>query len=94
MAAREHVVEIERVIGVIKEKEQCIVLTIAFKYLHKQILIHIIYYVVIWINSLPNKNGISQKHHHVRLLPDVKWNSKSTAHVNLENISNPGAIMW
>ena len=49
-AAREHVREIERGIHVIKERAQCIVTTIHFKSLHKQIVIHIIYYAMMWIN--------------------------------------------
>ena len=49
-AAREHVGEIERGVHVIKERAQCIVTTIHFKSLHKQIVIHIIYYAMMWIN--------------------------------------------
>ena len=59
-ADREHVGEIECGIRVVKERAQCIVLTLSFRSLHKEIVIHMIYYVLICINSIPNKNGISQ----------------------------------
>ena len=58
METREHVGEIERGICVVKERALCIVSTPPFKLQHKKITIHMIYYVVMWINSLPNKNGI------------------------------------
>ena len=59
--AREHAGEIEHGICVVKERERCIVSTLSSKSLHKQIVVHMIYYVAMWINSLPNKNGILQK---------------------------------
>ena len=59
--ARAHVGEIERVIRVVKERERCTVMTLPFKSIHKQTVIQIIYFLVMWINSIPNKNGISQK---------------------------------
>ena len=61
-AAREHVGEIERQIRLIKERARAMVADMPFKYIPKQIVIHLIYFVALWLNAFPNKNGISEKY--------------------------------
>lgn len=62
-AAREHVAEIERGIRTIKERARCTVseLPFAWKCLHRQVIIHLIYHTVKWLNVVPAKDGISEK---------------------------------
>ena len=62
-AAREHVTDCERGIRTIKESARCTVSEmrrVNIKVLPKQVIIHLIYFVVMWLNGGPNKNGISQ----------------------------------
>ena len=61
-AAREHVGEIERQSRLIKERARATVADLPFNYLPKQIVIHLIYFVALWLNVFPNKNGISEKY--------------------------------
>ena len=60
-AAREHGSNIERQIRVIKERSRAVVSTLPFSHLHKQIVIHLVYFAVLWLNAFPAKNGISDK---------------------------------
>ena len=63
-ATQEHVAEIERGHRTIKERARCVVseLPFAWKCLHQQIIIHLVYYVVKWINAVPAPKGISEKY--------------------------------
>ena len=61
-ASREHVGEIERAIRHIKDRTRCVVsdLRVAgFQYLHKWIVVHCLYFVVMMINAVPAEGGIS-----------------------------------
>ena len=61
-AAREHVTDCERGIRTIKESARCTVSEmrrVDIKGLPKQAIIHLIYFVVMWLNGGPNENGIS-----------------------------------
>ena len=61
--AREHVTDVERGIRTIKESARCTVSElrrVKIKTLPKQVIIHMIYFVVMWINAGPNENEISQ----------------------------------
>ena len=49
-AAREHVGEIERHIRTVKERARCIVSDLPFQFLHRQIVIRMIYFVVMMLN--------------------------------------------
>ena len=60
-AAREHVAEIERQIRTTKERCRSIVSTIPFAILPKFIVINIVYFVVLWLNAFPVRNGVSKK---------------------------------
>ena len=60
-AAREHVGEIERAIRFKKEHLRCVVSTlrdVGFKYYHRMIIVHGVYFVIMMINGLPAPNGI------------------------------------
>jgi hypothetical protein len=59
-AAREHVGDIERYIRVIKERGRSVSSQLPYKTsMPDQIVIHLIKFVVMWINALPHKNGVS-----------------------------------
>ena len=49
-AAQEHVGEIERHIRTVKERARCIVSDRPFQFLHRQIVIRMIYFVVMMLN--------------------------------------------
>ena len=62
-AAREYMTNCERGIRTIKESTRCTVSELRraeIKVLQKEVIIHLIYSVVMWINGGPNENGISQ----------------------------------
>ena len=59
-AAREHVAEIERQIRTAKERCRAIVSTLPFAILPKLIVTNIVYFVVLWLNAFPVRNGISK----------------------------------
>ena len=59
-AAREHVAEIERGICLLKERSWCVVKSLPFQYLPKQIVIHMVYFVCTMVDAVPAVEGISQ----------------------------------
>ena len=60
-ATKEHVSEIERTICTVKNRNQCIVTTIAFKYFHKLLITNIVHFSVLWLNAFIVKNEKSEK---------------------------------
>jgi hypothetical protein len=58
-AASEHVGEIERKICVVKERVRGIICTLPYKTLPRQLIIHLLHFVVMWLNNFPVANGIS-----------------------------------
>ena len=60
--AREHVGEIERDIRTVKEWSRAVVSYQPYTILPKPIVIHLVYFSVLWLNKKPNKLGISQVH--------------------------------
>jgi hypothetical protein len=58
-AANEHVGDIERRIGVVKERLRCIVCTLPYAKIPQIVLIHLKHFVVMWLNNFPTRNGIS-----------------------------------
>ena len=61
-AAREHVGEIERDIRTQKERCRAIVSMQPYPVLPKPFVIWLVYFVILCLNSFPNKLGISQVH--------------------------------
>ena len=62
-AAREHVSEAEKAIQDVKVRARCVIsdLRVAgFMYLHKMIVVHCVYFVVMMINAVPANLGISE----------------------------------
>ena len=59
--AREHMVQIEHGIRVFKELASSVIVKIPFASLYKQIVIHLICFVVTWFNAFPVTDGISEK---------------------------------
>ena len=59
-AAREHVGEIECRIHIIKERCRAIIGTLPYSYYHKQVIIHLMYFVIMFLHVIPDpKNGVS-----------------------------------
>ena len=58
-AAREHVGEIERSHRTLKERARCVVAELPYNTLQMQMRIHLVYFVVLWLNAFPSKKGIS-----------------------------------
>ena len=60
-APNEHVSEVERKIRQIKKRAHGILNTLPYKKLLYKMVIQLIYFVTLWLNAVPNKNGISQE---------------------------------
>jgi FtsZ-binding cell division protein ZapB len=60
-AAREHVGEIERKIQVVKERARSTMSVLPYKLLPKLVIIELMHFCVMWMNSFPVKLGISEK---------------------------------
>ena len=65
--AREHMAEIERGICLLKERSRCVVKSLPFQYLHKQIVIQLVYFVTLFVNTILSAEGISQISPHMKL---------------------------
>ncbi len=61
-AAREHVGEIKRFIRTIKERSCTLVSDLPYNILPHQITIHLVYFAVLWLNSLPAATRVSKKY--------------------------------
>ena len=62
-SAREHVGEIELAIRLIKERARCIMKTLVIAGIlnvHNQIVIHMIYFVTMTLNAVPDTLGVSE----------------------------------
>ncbi len=59
--AHEHVGEIERFIHTIKERSRALVLDLPYTTLPRQVVIHLVYFAVLWLNSLPAAAGVSER---------------------------------
>jgi hypothetical protein len=57
-AARKHVREIKRFIHTIKERSRALVSDLPYKFLPRQVIIHLVYFAVLWLNSLPTAAGV------------------------------------
>jgi hypothetical protein len=68
-AANEHVGKVEHRIEVIKEWARRILCTLPYSHLPRQMLIHLLHFVVMWLNSFPVVNGISADFSPQELIP-------------------------
>jgi hypothetical protein len=75
-AAQEHVGEIERKIRVIKERTRGMCNTLPYKKLPKMMVIELLHFCVMWMNSLPVKSGISEKWSPRELVSRTKLDAK------------------
>ena len=60
-AAREHVTEIERGIHTVKESCCYTMSLLPNNVIPKQVVIHLVYFAILWINSASADNGTSDK---------------------------------
>ena len=58
-AAQEHVAEIEQRIQVVKECTRCDTSLLPFPLIPQLVIVHIVYNVIMWLNTFPPKNGIT-----------------------------------
>ena len=87
-AAREHMTNCERGIRTIKESARCTVSEmrrVNIKVLPKQVIIHLIYFVVTWITGGPNENGISQVYSPREIVIGKCWNTSSIVRQTLDS---------
>ena len=59
MAAREHVVEIERELQQVKERVICKSSKFPFQFIPTMVLIYTVYNVCLWMNASPIRSGIT-----------------------------------
>jgi hypothetical protein len=69
--AKEHVSEAERMIRTIKERTRGLIGMLTFDNIPRQMKIEFIYFVILWLNAFPAKNGISAVYSPQELL--VQW---------------------
>ena len=63
-AAHEHVGEMERGIRLVKERIRCIISDLhsaGFTHLHRMIVVHCVYFVIMILNAVPADSGILEK---------------------------------
>ncbi len=77
-AAKEHVSEAERTIRTVKERTRGLLGTLPFQHLPCHMKIEFIYFMVLWLNAFPVKNGISSVFSPRELL--VRWGMDYSKH--------------
>jgi hypothetical protein len=61
--AREHVTDVERSIRTVKERSRSVVSELPYAdCMPDQMIIHLMYFVCMWINAFPSKNGVSTQY--------------------------------
>ncbi len=79
-AGQEHVGEIERKIRIIKERARGTISTLPFEMLPKLMVVELMHFCVMWLNSFPVKSEISEKYSPRELISrhklDVKLHCK------------------
>jgi hypothetical protein len=75
-AAQEHVGEIKRKIRVIKERARGTISVLPYEILPKLMIIVLMHFCMMWLNSLPVKSGISEKYSPCKLVSRCKLGSK------------------
>jgi len=78
-AASEHMGEIERKIRVIKERAGCTVNTLPYPTLPDLMIIELMHFCVMWMNSFPVKLGISEKYSPREIIMRQKLDGKTHA---------------
>ena len=74
--AREHVGEIEQKIRVTKERARGTINTLPYKKLPRLMVIELLHFCVMWMNSFPVKSGISEKWSPCELVSRHKLDAK------------------
>jgi hypothetical protein len=77
-AAKEHVSEAEQAIRTIKEQMQGLVATLPFQHIPRHMKIEFVYFMVLWLNTFPVKNGILALYSPRELL--VRWQMDYSKH--------------
>jgi hypothetical protein len=75
-AAREHIGEIERKIRVNKERARSTVNTLPYSMMPNIMIIELMHFCMMWLNSFPVKSGISEKWRPRELVSRHKLNAK------------------
>jgi hypothetical protein len=78
MAAKEHISKVEQMIQTIKERTRGLLATLPFQHLPRRMKIEFIYFMVLWLNAFPVKNGISSVFSLRELL--VRWHMDYSKH--------------
>ena len=60
--AREHGIEVEHGIRLTKESSRATVANTPFKFLLKQVIVHLVYFMTLWLNSFLVVQEISEQH--------------------------------
>lgn len=75
-ATNEHVAEIECRIWVMKEWACSIINTLPYPRLPKCMIVKLLHFVTMWLNSFPVKGGISQKYSPHEIITRRQWDAK------------------
>jgi hypothetical protein len=66
-ATCKHIGEIECFIQTIKEHSRALVLDLPYSLLPQQVVIYLVYFAVLWLNSLPAAAGVSEIYYHPKI---------------------------
>jgi hypothetical protein len=77
-AAKEHISKAERTIRIIKERTQGLLATLPFQHIPRRMKIEFIYFMVLWLNAFPVKDGILGAYSPQELL--VRWQMDYSKH--------------
>ena len=80
-AAKEHVSEEERQIRVMKERARGILTTLQYKMMPHKMVIHYMYFMMLWLNAFPMKTGIPDKFNPNEIISQQKLNIKAYCQV-------------
>ena len=83
--AKEHVAEAEHPIRVVKEKHRGVLCTVPYKYVPQRMKMETLYFVVLWTNAFPVKNGISAVCSPRKIIARRRMDYKSIAEWRLED---------
>ncbi len=75
-AAREQVEEIKQYIRTIKGCSRALVLDLPYTKLPRQIIIHLVYFAVLWLNSHPAATKVSDKYSPHEIIIGCKLNNQ------------------
>ena len=61
LAAKEYAADIDRCICAVKDRRRSMTSDLPLNFLHKLVVVNLVYVYILWVNAFPTKNSISQE---------------------------------